>query len=55
MGNFSGSEDCLNLNIHVPHGVIESGKKVPVLFYIPGGAWFFEDPHIVDGRNFTRS
>ena len=35
----TGQEDCLLLNIYIPKTVIENPKeKVPVMFYIHGGA-----------------
>ncbi|XP_049861739.1 cholinesterase-like [Schistocerca gregaria] len=34
----SGSEDCLYLNVYVP-GVPQKGGKLPVMFYIYGGAF----------------
>lgn len=37
------SEDCLFLNIHTPS--IDMNSKLPVLFYIPGGGYFFGSGH----------
>lgn len=34
------NEDCLNLNIWAPNKVLETDEKLPVLFYIHGGAFF---------------
>lgn len=38
-----GAEDCLFLNVYVPKSVLGCGcdKKVPVFFYIHGGAFMF--------------
>jgi carboxylesterase type B len=37
--DFEGEEDCLFLNVYVPKSVAESDEKVPVIFYIHGGAF----------------
>lgn len=36
-----GSEDCLYLNIYVPDREDENLEPLPVLFWIPGGAFMF--------------
>nr|AHJ81329.1 carboxylesterase [Locusta migratoria] len=36
----SGSEDCLYLNVYVP-GVPEEGAKLPVLFWVHGGGFYY--------------
>lgn len=33
---FEGSEDCLTMNVFVPEKVLESKKKVPVIFHVHG-------------------
>lgn len=40
-----GSEDCLYLNVYVPTGV-DVMKKLPVMFYIHGGAFSFDSSSI---------
>lgn len=37
------SEDCLVLNVHTPS--VDVNSKLPVLFYIPGGGYFFGSGH----------
>lgn len=38
---FEGDEDCLNLNVYVPTKTtsIDANAKLPVMFYIYGGAF----------------
>ena len=38
---YHGIEDCLTLNVFVPTSVIESYQKVPVIFFIHGGAFMY--------------
>ena len=38
---FEGNEDCLFLNVFVPKTVSRLDEKVPVIFYIHGGAFMF--------------
>ena len=33
------SEDCLGVNIHVKKSAIESGQKLPIMYYIHGGGF----------------
>lgn len=37
------SEDCLFLNVHTPS--LDMNEKLPVLFYVPGGGYFFGSGH----------
>jgi len=37
-GKAGGQEDCLNLNVFVGKEALESGKKLPVFFWIHGGS-----------------
>lgn len=37
-GKAGGSEDCLNLNVFVSTQAVQSGRKLPVLVWIHGGA-----------------
>ena len=39
--DFKGSEDCLTLNVFLPKSVANSVNKVPVIFFIHGGAFMF--------------
>ena len=42
-----GQEDCLFLNIYIPKNVIENpSDKVPVMFYIHGGALIMQSNNI---------
>eukprot|EP01062_Namystynia_karyoxenos_P013060 TRINITY_DN146_c2_g1_i1.p2 TRINITY_DN146_c2_g1~~TRINITY_DN146_c2_g1_i1.p2 ORF type:complete len:598 (+),score=191.61 TRINITY_DN146_c2_g1_i1:148-1941(+) len=53
---FFGVEDCLYLDVYVPPGV-KPGDKVPVMFWIFGGAWIIGDPMELgwyDGRNIAK-
>lgn len=34
-----GDEDCLNLNVYVPHSPDKPLKNLPVMFYIHGGGF----------------
>lgn len=38
---YEGSEDCLTLNVFVPKTVVQSYHKVPVIFFIHGGAFMY--------------
>ena len=38
---FEGNEDCLTLNVFVPKSVLDKNQKVPVIFFIHGGAFMF--------------
>ncbi|KAG0697689.1 Alpha/Beta hydrolase protein [Suillus ampliporus] len=37
------SEDCLNVNVYIPHGA-KANDNLPVMFYIHGGGWLIGDP-----------
>lgn len=39
--DYTGSEDCLFVNVFVPKSVSKSNEKVPVIFFIHGGAFMF--------------
>ena len=41
------SEDCLNLNVFVPHA--SSGSSFPVMVWVHGGAYIFGSNRIYDG------
>lgn len=38
---YEGSEDCLTLNVFVPKSIVQSYKKIPVIFFIHGGAFMY--------------
>lgn len=38
---YRGEEDCLKLNVFVPKAVLDGNEKVPVIFFIHGGAFMF--------------
>ncbi|PHH59613.1 hypothetical protein CDD81_2825 [Ophiocordyceps australis] len=46
----SGQEDCLTLNVQRPHGT-KAGDKLPVLFWIFGGAFEFGSSALSDGAS----
>ncbi|XP_062580478.1 uncharacterized protein LOC134242419 [Saccostrea cucullata] len=46
------SEDCLNLNIFVPHNVSESFKK-PVMVWIHGGGFTVGSAHVYDSSELA--
>ena len=51
-----GQEDCLLLNIYIPKTVIENPKeKVPVMFYIHGGAMIMGKGRIYCGLFYETS
>ncbi|PHH67970.1 hypothetical protein CDD82_949 [Ophiocordyceps australis] len=45
-----GQEDCLTLNVQRPHGT-KQGDKLPVLFWIYGGAFEFGSTALSDGAS----
>ena len=47
------SEDCLFITVHVAKSVMQSNQKVPVVFYIHGGALQDGDNRI-DLRNMVK-
>lgn len=38
---YEGSEDCLTLNVFVPKSVVQSYRRVPVIFFVHGGAFMY--------------
>jgi carboxylesterase type B len=53
--DFKGSEDCLFLNVFVPKTVVRSDEKVPVIFYIHGGAFMFGGSNFYGPENIMES
>ncbi|MET0983775.1 MAG: carboxylesterase family protein, partial [Steroidobacteraceae bacterium] len=54
MGATTQSEDCLFINVWAPKGAASSTKKLPVMVWIHGGAYFLGSGNIADTSAFTR-
>jgi carboxylesterase type B len=52
---FEGNEDCLFLNVFVPKTVSSLDEKVPVIFYIHGGAFMFGASNFYGPENIMES
>lgn len=49
-----GEEDCLFLNIYVPHHLENATEKLPVIFYIHGGAFVFGSGTLYGPKYLTK-
>ncbi|CRL06417.1 CLUMA_CG019500, isoform A [Clunio marinus] len=53
--SYHGDEDCLSLNVFVPKTVLDKDEKVPVIFFVHGGAFMFGGSDAYGPENIMRS